>query len=251
VKKPNAITVMIADDHSIVREGLVAIIDRQQDMEVVGQSRSWPEAIDGVARTRPAIAVLDLHMPGMTPPEGIAKLRKKCPDTQLVVFSAFGTHEEIYQVVCAGARGYVLKGESGRDDLLTCIRAVSRGEMWTHPYVAARLAERMTEPNLTQRETEILRLMAVGKSNKEIGSSLNVAEGTIKVHINHILGKLGVTGRVEAILVAAQRGLVRLVESVQAPHRPLPDSYASKSSKELISQDIEPSNSIRQLHVKK
>ena len=116
----------------------------------------------------------------------------------------------MYQVFSAGARGYVLKGESAREDLLTCIRAVSRGETWIHPSAAARLAERMTAPNLTPREIEVLRLMAVGKSNKEIGSSLDVTEGTVKVHVNHILAKLGVTGRVEAIMVAVQRGFVHL-----------------------------------------
>lgn len=210
MNQPCAIHVVIADDHSIIREGLVAVINREPDMKVVAQARNWQEALEHVALSRPEIAVLDLLMPGMEPVEGVATLHEKVPEARIIIFSAYGTDEEVFHVLRAGARGYVLKGESGREDLLVCLRAVSRGDIWIHPAAAARLVERMTSPNLTDRELEVLRRMALGKSNKEIGASLDVAEGTVKVHVNHILAKLGVTGRVEAIVIAAQRGLISL-----------------------------------------
>jgi two-component system NarL family response regulator len=215
MKKSPSIRVIIADDHSIVREGLMAVINGEPDLEVVAEARNWPGAVEQVLQNHPEIAVLDLHMQGMEPVDGIAILREKVPDTQIIIFSAFGTDEEVFQVLRAGARGYILKGESGRDDVLQCIRAVYTGEMWIHPVAAARLAQRMTMPPLTSREMEVLQLMVVGKSNKEIGSSLHVTEGTVKVHVNHILAKLGVSGRVEAILVAAQRGLVPQVDTLR------------------------------------
>jgi two-component system, NarL family, response regulator len=216
MKKPASIRVVIADDHSIVREGLTAVINREPDMEVVAEARTWTEAVELILENRPEVSVLDLHMRGINPAQGIATIREKHPSTQVIIYSAFSTDEEVYQVFCAGARGYVLKGESAREDLLACIRAVSRGETWIHPFAASRLAERMAAPNLTPRETEVLRLIVVGKSNKEIGSSLDVAEGTVKVHVNHILSKLGAAGRVEAIMVAVQRGFVHLMSERSA-----------------------------------
>jgi len=254
MKESRSIRIVIADDHAVLREGLTTIINREPDAEVVGQASNWPEAIDQVLRNQPEIAVLDLHMHGMEPAEGVATLREKFPAAQIIIFSAFGTDEEVYQVLCAGARGYVLKGESGREDLLNCIRAVANGEIWIHPLAAARLAERMTAPTLTPREMDVIRLMAVGRSNKEIGSSLDVTEGTVKVHVNHILAKLGVAGRVEAIMVAVQRGFVQLIEILQGParvSREQENSVTGPHSGRDISKAIGPSNSSSQLHTKK
>jgi two-component system, NarL family, response regulator len=221
MKTRRSIHVVIADDHSIVREGLTAVINREPDMQVVADARNWPEAVEQVLQNRPDVAVLDLHMRGMEPADGVTTLREKLPAAQIIIYSAFSTDEEVYQVFSAGARGYIVKGDSGREDLIVCIRAVSRGEMWIHPSAAARLAARMSAPNLTGREIEILRLMARGNSNKEIGSFLDVTEGTVKVHVNHILAKLGVTGRVEAIMEAARRGLVHLAGTPQDAMRNL------------------------------
>lgn len=213
MNEPSAIHIVIADDHSIIREGLSAVITREPDMVMVAEARNWPEAVDKVMRHRPEVAVLDLHMRGMESTEGITAICRKCPASRVIAYSAFITDEEVHQVFSVGARGYVLKGESGREDLLHCIRAVSRGEIWIHPLAAARLAARASAPNLTPREIDVLHLMVVGKSNKEIGSSLAVTEGTVKIHVNHILTKLGVAGRVEATMVAVQRGFVRLVDN--------------------------------------
>ena len=251
MKKSTSVRVVIADDHSIVREGLTAVINNEPDMEVIAQARNWPGAVEQALQHRPEIALLDLHMRDMEPVEGVAILREKVPATQIIIFSAFGTDEEVFQVLRAGVRGYVLKGESGREEVLRCIRAVARGEMWIHPVAAARLAERMTMPTLTSRELEVLRLMVVGKSNKEIGSSLDVTEGTVKVHVNHILAKLGVSGRVEAILVAAQRGLVPQVETLRdsapAPAGRADLSPGSQTSTRGISKAIGAGTSTGQL----
>lgn len=255
MKTPRSIHVVIADDHSIVREGLAAVINREPDMEVVAEARNWPEAVEQVVQNRPDVAVLDLHMRGMEPAEGVTALREKLPTAQIIIYSAFSTDEEVYQVFSAGARGYIVKGETGRDDLIVCIRAVSRGEMWIHPSAAARLAARMSAPNLTAREIQVLRLMVGGKSNKEIGSSLDVTEGTVKVHVNHILSKLGVTGRVEAIMAAARRGFVHLVGIPQEPARNLTGQAAQptgfRSSSGSISKAIAPVKSKSQLRSKK
>ena len=255
MKTSHSIRAVIADDHSIVREGLAAVINREPDMEVVGEARNWLEAVEQVLRNRPDVAVLDLHMRGMEPTEGVATLHEKIPAAQIIIYSAFSTDEEVYQVFSAGARGYIVKGDSGREDLLVCIRAVLRGETWIHPSAAARLAARMTAPNLTRREREVLRLMVVGKSNKEIGSSLDVTEGTVKVHVNHILAKLGVTGRVEAIMAAARRGFVHLVGIPQDASRSLASRAAQPtglhSSREDISKAIAPVRSKSQLPSKK
>jgi two-component system, NarL family, response regulator len=247
VKKSRSIRIVIADDHSIVREGLRAVINRESDMEVCAEARNWDEAMEQILGNRPEVAVVDLHM-GETPvPEVIEAVREKSPDTRIVIYSAFSSDEEVYQVFSAGAHGYVLKGESGREDLLLCIRAVARGETWIHPAAAARLAERMTSAKLTHREMEVLRLMVVGKSNKEIGSSLDVTAGTVKVHVNHILQKLGVTGRVEAIGAALRRGLV-LPRSLWRAQ-----SIAKKSTltpRENISKAVGPAKPTSQLQGK-
>ena len=255
MKTRRSIQVVIADDHSIVREGLTAVINREPDMQVVAEARNWPEAVEQIVQNRPDVAVLDLHMWGMEPADGVTALREKFPAAQIIIYSAFSTDEEVYQVFSAGARGYIVKGESGRDDLIVCIRAVSRGEMWIHPSAAARLAARMSAPNLTPREIEVLRLMVGGRSNKEIGSSLYVTEGTVKVHVNHILAKLGVTGRVEAIMAAARRGFVHLVGIPQDPAHNLtretarPDGF--HASVEDISKAIAPVKSKSQFRSKK
>lgn len=238
MKKNRTTRIVIADDHSVIREGLAAILNREHDMEVVAQACSWPEAVELVLQHRPGIAVLDLHMRGMQPADGIAAIHEKSPTTPMILFSAFSTDEEVYGVLRAGARGYVLKGESGREDLLTCIRAVLAGETWIHPLAAKCLADRIATPNLTAREVEVLGMLAMGKSNKEIGSGLDVTEGTIKVHVNHIFAKLGVTGRVEAIMLAVQRGLVPLVEKLQDPARRFAISENRPTISSLSRMDI-------------
>ncbi|HVA95770.1 MAG TPA: response regulator transcription factor [Candidatus Dormibacteraeota bacterium] len=210
MKQRCPIRIVIADDHCVVREGLTAIINREPEMKVIAEGRNWMEAIQLVLHHRPDLAIVDLHMPGVEGAKGIRAILEWFSTARIVVFSAYDTEEEVYEVIRAGASGYVLKGESSREDLLQCIRAVCEGQVWIHPSAAAKLAERMNTPSLTNREKDILQMVVEGKSNKEIGSSLNVTEGTVKVHLNHIFAKLGVQGRVAAVGVAVRRGIARL-----------------------------------------
>lgn len=254
MKRSAPIRVLIGDDHSIVREGLKAVLSREPELEISGEARNWDEAVKRVLETRPDIAVLDLHMGESSAAQGIAAIREKSPSTHVIIYSAFTTNEEVHEVFSVGAQGYVLKGESGWKDLVVCIRAVCRGETWIHPLAATRLAERMTAARLTSREIDVLRLMVAGKSNKEIGSSLDVTAGTVKVHVNHILSKLGVAGRVEAIGVAVRRGLVHLLDS-QESGALLPNRNGihatSTSLGEGISKAVDPAKPTSRLPAKK
>jgi DNA-binding NarL/FixJ family response regulator len=210
--KPRPIRIAIGDDHSIVREGLRAVLSREPELEIAREVRNWNEAVKRALKTKPDVAVLDLHMGGSFASDGASTIRENSPSTRVIIYSAFSTDEELYPTKSfpPAPRGRC-QGQSGSKDLIACIRAVCRGETWVHPLAATRLAERITAAKLTPREIDVLQLMVAGKSNKEIGSSLDVTAGTVKVHVNHIFGKLGVAGRVEAIGVALRRGLVHLL----------------------------------------
>jgi two-component system NarL family response regulator len=203
------IRVLVADDHPILRAGLVALIDGRPDMTVVGQATDGQEAVELFRGLAPDIALLDLRMPALGGIETIAAIRAEDPQARLVVLTSFASDEDIYQALRAGAKGYLLKDASG-DELIECIRAVFEGRTCIPPAIAAKLAERVGTVELTTREREVLALIAKGKGNREIGASLDVTEGTIKVHVNNILTKLGVASRTEAVNIAVRRGLVRL-----------------------------------------
>jgi DNA-binding NarL/FixJ family response regulator len=201
--------ILIADDHPVVREGLRALIARRPDMTVVAEAANGREALEEAVRHHPDIALLDLRMPELEGADLIAAMLHKAPETRIVVISTFAGDEDIYAALRAGAKAYMLK-DSPRDDLLACIRAVCNGNTWISPTAAATLATRVGTPELTPREKDVLRLMAGGKSNREIGTELRVAEGTVKAHVSRIFGKLNVTARTEAVTQAVRRGLVHL-----------------------------------------
>lgn len=203
------LTVLVADDHPVVREGLVALINRQAGMRVVGEAGNGREAVERFIAQRPSVAFLALRMPVMDGVDAVQAIREKVPTARLVIFTSYQMEEAIYRALQAGASGYVLK-DTPPEDLIECIRSVSNGGTWISPAVAAKLAKRVAARDLTPREMEVLRLVARGKSNKEVGVALNISEATVKVHVTHILEKLKVTGRTEAIGVAVQRGLVDL-----------------------------------------
>ncbi len=209
MKKLPPISVLIADDHPIVREGLVAVIQNERGLRVVAEAASWPQAIQCAALHRPQLAILDLHMPGMEATDAIPEILKKSPGTRIIALTAFHGDEDIYRALRAGACGYLPK-EAGKEALLDCIRAVQQGQTWVHPSAASALADRIQSPDVTPREREVLDLMAAGRSNKEIGMQLGVTEGTVKVHVNHLFAKLGVDGRVAASMLALKRGIVQL-----------------------------------------
>jgi DNA-binding NarL/FixJ family response regulator len=217
MKKSPFVSVLIADDHPIVREGLVSLIGREPGLQIAVEAASWPEAIAGAIAYHPELAIVDLRMPGMEAAEAIAAVREKSPGTQIIVLTSFGGDEDIYRALHAGAKGYLPK-EAGKIALQECIRAVLAGETWIHPSLASRLADRLQAPDITARESEILQLVGAGNSNKEIGVRLGITEGTVKIHVNHIFAKLGVDGRVAATLHALERGILHLPTKSVAIH---------------------------------
>ena len=208
---PGIIRVMVVDDHPILRAGLVTLIEAQPDMKVVAQAGDGHEAVTIFLREPPDVGVLDLRMPGLGGIEVVAAIRAVLPRARLMILTSYASDEDIYQALRAGARGYLLKDATG-EQLIECLREVYQGRTCIPPAIAAKLAERVGTVELTTREREVLGLIAKGKGNREIGSSLAVTEGTVKVHVNNILTKLGVASRTEAVNIAVRRGLVRIDE---------------------------------------
>ena len=200
---------LIADDHPVVRSGLSTIIDNERDMEVVALAGNGDEAISLYHDHRPDVALIDLRMPGQDGITVIAHLRGEYRTARIVVLTTFDTDEDIYQALRAGAMAFLVKG-APPEDLLAAIRAAHAGQKQVTGAVAARLMERMQSPELTARELEVLKLLASGKSNKEIAVRLGVGEGTVRTHCNSIFPKLNVSDRTQATTVALRRGLVRL-----------------------------------------
>ena len=202
-------TVLIADDHPVVREGLATLINRRSDMRVVAEAANGREAVEKFLAHSPDIALLELRLPTMDGVEVVMSICEKMPAARVVIFTSCKGEEDVYRAVKAGAFGYLLK-ETPLNEVVECIRAVARGTRWIPPGVAAMLGKRVADRALTARELEVIRALTSGKSNKEIGTLLDISEATVKVHITHILEKLKVTGRTEAINVAMRRGLVHI-----------------------------------------
>jgi two-component system NarL family response regulator len=207
--KGRTITVLVADDHPVVREGLMSLIGRRPEIRVVAEASNGREAVEQFLALRPDVALLDLRMPVMDGIQAMAAIFEKEPEARIVILTTYQDEEDIYHALQAGVQGYLLKSAS-MDELVACVRAVAEGRTWIPAGVGAKLAKRVAGHALTKREIEVLRAMAAGKSNKEIGVALDISEGTVKVHMTHILEKLKATGRTEAIGVAVKRGLVRL-----------------------------------------
>lgn len=202
------IRVLIVDDHSVVRRGIAAIIDMEDDAVVVGQAGDGAEAIELWRSLRPDVVLMDLRMPGMEGVEAIRRIRSEDGEAGIIVLTTFDHDEDIYAGLRAGAKAYLLK-DVEPEELFRCIRAVHAGEAYLQPKVAAKLAQRMQEEPLTEREEQILKLLAEGKSNRGIGQVLHITESTVKSHMKSLFVKLDVTSRAEAIALAARRGLVK------------------------------------------
>jgi two-component system NarL family response regulator len=203
------IRILIADDHLVVREGLVAILNRQSDMAVIGEAGDGREAVEQWRELRPDITLMDLRMPEMSGVEAIEAIRREDEKALIIILTTYDSDEDVYRGIRAGAKAYLLK-DTHREELVNCIRAVYAGKTVVSPGVASKLASRLREEELTPRELEILRLVGRGLSNKLIARALDITEGTVKTHVKNLLEKLDATSRTEAIAVAARRGLIKL-----------------------------------------
>ncbi len=204
------IRVLIADDHGVVREGLVSMIRRNKaDMTVVGEAGTGREAVELWNEHWPDVTLLDLRMQELDGVEVIKEIRATDEKARIIVLTTFDGDEDIYRAIQAGAKGYLLK-DVPREALMDSIRRVHAGETSVPVHLVAKLADRVSGETLSKREIEVLKLMAQGKSNKEIASALFISEGTVKSHGKAIFAKMNVTSRTEAVADAARRGLLRL-----------------------------------------
>lgn len=203
------IRVLIADDHMLILEGLAATIGRQDDMTVVAKAADGREAVELWKAQRPDVSLLDLRMPQLNGVGATREIRDEDVSARVIVHTTFDTDEEIYQAVRAGAKSYLLK-DAPLEELLNCIRNVHSGGTCIPPALAAKLASRMSGAALTGRELDVLKRLARGRSNKEIGTDLFISETTVKSHLRSLFSKLGVMSRTEAISAATKRGWIRL-----------------------------------------
>ena len=203
------IRVVAADDHPLIRAGIEAVIGDEPDIEFVAGAPSGEEAVELFRVHRPDVVLMDLRMPGMGGVEATRAIVAEFPEARVVAVTTYGGDEDIYRALEAGARGYVLKDMLGAE-VLNVIRSVFAGHRAIPPEVAARLAEHTPRTPLTERELEVLRLMARGLSNPQIGRALMRAEETVKVHVKHILEKLDTDDRTAAVTIALQRGILHL-----------------------------------------
>ncbi|HVU07335.1 MAG TPA: response regulator transcription factor [Verrucomicrobiae bacterium] len=200
---------MVVDDHFVVRIGLMESINLEADMSVNVQASNGQQAIERFRAEKPDIILMDVKLPDMSGIEATNAICKEFPDAAIIMLSTHDNEEDIYRSIQAGAKTYILKA-APREELIETIRAIHDGEHRISPVIGARLAERARRVELTTRELEVLKLVADGKSNKEIGSVLNLAEVTVKIHVGRILAKLRVNDRTQAATMALRRGILSM-----------------------------------------
>jgi two-component system NarL family response regulator len=201
--------ILIADDHPVVREGLMALISRSPDMTIVAEANNGREAVEQFLLHSPDLALLDLRMPEMDGVDAVTAIRQLQPAARLILLTTFDDDEDIFRGFRAGAKAFLLK-DAPRNELLECLRAVHSGQTIIPPAIAAKLAYRLSVLALTSRELEVLHLIAEGTGNKEIAATLFIAEGTVKTHVNAVLRKLDAMDRTQAVTTALKRGILHL-----------------------------------------
>lgn len=203
------ITVLIADDHPVVRMGLATLLAARPELRLVAEAASGEEALRQYALCRPDVVLMDLRMPGVGGVAAIEAIRAQDAAARVVILTTFDGEEDIYRGLRAGAKAYLLK-DSPSDEIVNCLSAVMRGQRYLPRGVAEKLADRMNGNELSRRELEVLQHLASGKSNKEIARITSITEGTVKFHVTAVIGKLGVKSRTEAVAVAIRKGLIRV-----------------------------------------
>ena len=209
MSQSTAIRVLIVDDHSIVRQGLAAMIENEPDMTVVGQAGNGQEAIAQYRQLQPDVTLIDLRMPQISGVDAIVAICAEFTYARMIVLTTYDGDEDIYRALRAGAKGYLLK-DAEPEALLNAIHIVHSGQQYIPSEIAAKLVQRMNIPELSDREQEVVCQMARGLSNQDIAAALNITESTVKFHINRILSKLGVSDRTQAVITALKRGLAKL-----------------------------------------
>jgi NarL family two-component system response regulator LiaR len=213
----DTIRVLIADDHAIVRKGICALLATEPELEVVGEARDGQEVVAKAQRLQPDVILMDLVMPGMDGLEATRRILTCQPEMRILVLTSFAGDDKVFPAIKAGALGYLLK-DSGPEELVQAIQKVYRGESWLHPAIARKLLQEFSQPSdqgpatepLTEREVEVLQLVAAGQSNREISDRLTISEATVRTHMSNILAKLNLTSRTQAALYALREGLASL-----------------------------------------
>lgn len=213
----DAIKILIVDDHPVVREGISSMLTRQPDFKIIGEASNGQEAVEKAGELLPDVVLMDLRMPEMDGVEAITRIKQEQPEIKFIILTTFSDDEYIFKGIAAGARAYLLK-DAPREELFKAIRAVYRGESLIQPVVASRVLDKLAELSrkgssaemLSEREIEVLKLMAKGVSNNNIADELTITQSTVKTHIASIFQKLNVTTRTEAVTTALKRGIIQL-----------------------------------------
>lgn len=210
MKNPSdVIRVLTVDDHALLRKGIAALLNAEAGMSLVAEASNGQEAIEKFRQHRPDVTLMDLQMPDLNGTEVTARIRSEFPDARIVVLTTYTGDAQVVRALKAGARAYILKGQVHRE-LLDTIRAVHAGHKRIPPDIAAELAEHAADDALSQREMEVLRLIACGNSNKLIADQLSISEDTVKSHVTSILSKLSANDRTHAVTIALRRGIIQL-----------------------------------------